>query len=55
MRSRILSVILLDGTPYGVKTVELSNWNGKAILAPRAALKKLKELPEAQIPAVYFL
>lgn len=55
MRSKSLKVVLLDGTPYGVKTAELSNWNGKAIIAPRAALKKLKELPEAEMPAVYFL
>lgn len=55
MRSKSLKVILLDGTPYGVKTAELSNWNGKAIFAKRSALKKLKELPEAEMPAVYFL
>ncbi len=55
MRSKSLKVVLLDGTPYGVKIAELSNWNGKAIIAPRAALKKMKELPEAEKPAVYFL
>ena len=55
MRSKTLTVVLLDGTPYGVKTAEFSNWNGKAIIAKRSALKKLKELPEAEMPAVYFL
>lgn len=55
MRSKTLKIVLLDGTPYGVKTAELSNWNGKAIIAPRAALKRLKELSEAAMPAVYFL
>jgi len=39
MRSKSLKVVLLDGTPYGVKTAELSNWNGKAIITPRAGLK----------------
>jgi len=39
MRSKSLKVGLLDGTPYGVKTAELSNWNGKAIITPRAGLK----------------
>lgn len=55
MRSKIVKVVLIDGTPYGAKTAELSNWNGKAIIIPRATLKRLRELPEANMPAVYFL
>lgn len=55
MRSKTLYFILTDGTPYGVKIAELSNWNGRAVVAPRSALKKIAELPEAAMPAVYFL
>lgn len=55
MRSKKITVILKDGSPYGVRIAEVSNWNGKIIFAPRTALKKLKELPEKDSPAVYFL
>lgn len=55
MRSKKVTLVLLDGTPYGIRSAELSNWNGKLIVCPRAALKKLKEFPESTLPAVYFL
>lgn len=55
MRSRRINLILTDGTPFNLRTAELSNWNGKILLCPREALKSLKNLPEAKQPAVYFL
>lgn len=55
MRSKSISIVLLDGSPYGIKIVKLANWNGQAIISPRSALKNLKKIPEAKMPAVYFL
>jgi hypothetical protein len=55
MRSKTVKVVLLDGTPFGPRTAELSNWNGKVIVLPRAALGKLKEMPESEMSGVYFL
>lgn len=55
MRSKTINIVLRDGTPYGIRTAELSGWDGKVIICPRAGLKKLRELPEAAQPAVYFL
>ncbi|AHB41676.1 hypothetical protein P148_SR1C00001G0888 [candidate division SR1 bacterium RAAC1_SR1_1] len=46
---------LVDGNPQGIKTVELSNWNGKALSIPRASLKEAKNRPETNQPALYFL
>jgi len=55
MRSKKISLILHSGTPYGVRSAELSNWNGKVIFCPRGAIKELRKLPESEMPAVYFL
>ena len=55
MRSKSITIVLLDGSPYGIKIAKLANWNGQAIIAPRSALKRLKTLPEGNMPAVYFL
>lgn len=38
-----------------MKTVELSNWVGKAIIIPRSKLKDAKERQETKQPAIYFL
>ncbi len=46
---------MIDGSPTGVKTIELSGWIGKAIVVPRAKLKDIKNRPEMQQPGVYFL
>lgn len=48
-------MFLIDGEPNGLKTVELSNWVGQAIVIPRNKLKEIKHRPECNKPAVYFL
>ena len=55
MRSKRINLILHHGTPYGIKTAEMSNWNGKIIVCPRSALKQLSDLDIADAPAVYLL
>ena len=55
MRSKRIQLILHNGTPYGVRTAELSNWSGKVVVCPRFALKEMRDLPEGEMPAVYFL
>lgn len=55
MRSKKITLNLLDGSPYGVRVARLSNWNGRLIISSRAAIKNLKPLEEANSPAVYFL
>lgn len=46
---------LVDWNPTGIKTVELSNWIGKAIVIPRSKLKESKDRLETKQPAIYFL
>lgn len=46
---------MLDGTPSGTKTVEIGNWSGKAVFAPRASLKNILQRSEFESPGVYFL
>src|SRR5688572_29617534 len=55
MRSKSIALVLTDGTPHGIRTAVLSNWDGKIICVPRSALKRLKDLAESERPAVYFL
>jgi len=50
-----LTIFMLDGTAIGPKTVEIGNWSGKAIYAPRGSLRKLLEREEYANPGVYFL
>lgn len=39
--AKTVKIFLIDGEPTGAKTVELSNWTGKAYLVPRNKLSKL--------------
>ncbi|OWJ92717.1 hypothetical protein B6S59_19315 [Pseudomonas sp. A46] len=52
---RKLTIYMLDGTATGPKTIEIGNWSGKAIFAPRAILKSLLSRNEFNSPGVYFL
>ena len=54
-KPKTITTFLVDGSPTGVKTVELSNWSGKAIVVPRVKLKDVKNRPEMQNTALYFL
>ncbi|MFO0764365.1 MAG: GIY-YIG nuclease family protein [Candidatus Gracilibacteria bacterium] len=55
MHGKTITTFLVDGSPTGVKTTELSGWIGKAIMVPRAKLKDVKSRPEMQQSGVYFL
>lgn len=53
--AKTIKIFLIDGEPNGLKTAELSNWVGQAIVIPRNKLKETKQRPECNRPAVYFL
>ena len=53
--AKTIKIFLIDGEPDGLKTAELSNWVGQAIVIPRNKLKEIKQRPECNKPAVYFL
>ncbi len=46
---------LADGTPSGIRHVEIANWSGQAIACPRSRFAELSKWDEAKRPGVYFL
>ncbi len=54
-KPKTIKIYLVEGEPTGIKTVELSNWDGKAIVIPRTRLKEVRGREEVQGPAVYLL
>lgn len=52
---KTIIIYLAEGEPDGIKTAELSNWIGKAIVVPRNKLKNIKNRKECSQPSVYFL
>lgn len=54
MKNQVLHIILPTENT-GFKIAELENWPGKVFIVPRASLKDLKDRPEVNSPAVYFL
>ncbi len=55
MSTKGLTILLPDGDPNGIKIIEVNGWVGKAIIIPRAKLKFIKDRPESNLPALYFL
>ncbi len=53
--AKTIKIFLIDGEPNGLKTAELSNWVGQAIVSPRNKLKDIKQRPDCNKPAIYFL
>ncbi len=53
--AKTIKIFLIDGEPNGLKTAELSNWVGQAIVIPRNKLRETKTRPECNKPAIYFL
>lgn len=53
--AKTIKIFLIDGEPDGLKTAELSNWVGQAIVIPRNKLKETKSRPECTKPSIYFL
>jgi len=54
-RPKTIRIFLVDGEPDGLRIVDLSNWVGQALVIPRNKLKDVKDRPEFNKPAVYFL
>ena len=54
-QSRTIITYLVEGTPNGIRTIELSNWIGKGVCIPRAKLKEASNRTELQSPGLYFL
>jgi len=50
-----LKIFLAFGDPKRLRTVELSNWTGKAVAGPRSEFQKVLEREESLSPGVYFL
>ena len=55
MFGKSIKIYLSDGSPSGLRHVEIANWSGQAIASPRRRLTELKNWNEAQCPGVYFL
>ncbi len=55
MRTKTINIILEDGTPFGLMTAKLSNWQGTMVVCPRSSLGKIKNLEIHSLPAVYLL
>lgn len=53
--AKTIKIFLVDGEPNGLKIAELSNWVGQAIVIPRNKLKEIRQRPECNKPAIYFL
>lgn len=54
-KSATIKLFLAFGDPKRLRTAELSNWNGKAIAAPRTDLDALLARDEIRQPGVYIL
>lgn len=52
---KTIRIYLSDGTPTGIRHVELVNWTGQALMCPRGRLGELGDWAESQRPGVYFL
>lgn len=52
---RKLTIYLSDGSPSGIRHVEIANWTGQAVASPRARLGELSKWDETKKPGVYFL
>lgn len=55
MFGKSIKIYLSDGSPSGLRHVEIANWSGQAIACPRRRLSELKNWNEAKCPGVYFL
>lgn len=55
MPSATLKTFLVYGDPKRLRTVELSNWTGKAVAGPRSEFDKVVEREESLNSGIYFL
>ncbi len=52
---KTIRLFLVDGTPNGLTTAELSNWTGIGVKVPRIKIREYSNRPEFQKPGVYIL
>ncbi|WP_418991251.1 GIY-YIG nuclease family protein [Alistipes sp.] len=50
-----ITLFLMDGSPEGRISCELSNWNGKAYRLPKSSIRECSDRPELDNPGVYIL
>ena len=55
MAGRSVRLFLVDGTPQGMRTAEVGNWTGLALVCPRTDLARLGSRPEVKRTGVYIL
>ncbi|EKO3674590.1 GIY-YIG nuclease family protein [Vibrio metschnikovii] len=52
---RSIRIFLADGSPTGLRHVEIANWSGQALACPRSRFSELSRWDESKRPGVYFL
>jgi hypothetical protein len=52
---RSIRIYLADGTPSGIRHIEIVNWSGQGIYCPRSRFAELSKWDETKRPGVYFL
>jgi hypothetical protein len=52
---RSIRIFLADGSPTGLRHVEIANWSGQALACPRSRFSELANWNETKRPGVYFL
>ncbi len=52
---RSIRIFLADGSPTGLRHVEIANWSGQALACPRSRFSELGKWEESKRPGVYFL
>jgi hypothetical protein len=52
---RSIRLFLIDGTPQGMRTAEVGNWTGLALVCPRTDLARLALRPEVKKTGIYIL
>src|SRR5260221_2950625 len=55
MTGRSINLFLIDGTPQGMRTAQVGNWTGLALVCPRTDLARLGARPEVRRTGVYIL
>ncbi len=55
MAGRSVRLFLVDGTPQGMRTAEVGNWTGLALVCPRTDLVKLGKRDAVRAAGVYLL
>lgn len=55
MAGRSVRLFLVDGIPHGMRTAEIGNWTGLALVCPRTDLARLAQRPEVKKTGIYIL